>query len=149
MPVIAAPTPTRVRPSHAPAATVLERPRVLLVEDDRVTAELLRYIMADEGWDVDVFHTGSDALRAIRSSPPPALVLTDLFVPQVGGFELVRAVRAAAGWDAVPLVVLTAHWSRVCEDDALRAGADAAYGKPFDPDDLLDAVRPLVERGRA
>lgn len=125
-----------------------EHRRVLVVEDDVVTAGLLRYILIEEGWEVDVVHSGSEALRAIRSTPPPALVLTDLLVPQVGGFELVRAIRTAAGWDAVPLVVLTAHWSRTCESDALRAGADAAYGKPFDPDELVAAVRPLVERGR-
>lgn len=143
-------TPARtVLPDRAPAAALPEHRRVLVVEDDRVTADLLRYILAEEGWDVDVLHTGSDALRTIRSGPPPALVLTDLFVPQVGGFELVRAVRASIGWEAVPLVLLTAHWSGVCERDAFRAGADAVYGKPFDPDELLAALRPLVEHGRA
>lgn len=138
-------TPPDVARAGAPEP---ERRRVLVIEDDRVTADLLRYILAEEGWSVDVVHTGSEALRAIKSTPPPALVLTDLLVPQVGGFELVRAVRAAVGWEAVPLVVLTAQWSRTCEGDARRAGADAAYGKPFDPDELLAAVRPLVERGR-
>ena len=147
MPATIAPMTTTL-PGPLPAVATPEHPRVLVVEDDRVTAGLLRYILVEEGWEVDVVHTGSDALRAIRSSAPPALVLTDLLVPQVGGFELVRAVRTAAGWDAVPIVVLTAHWSRKCESDARRAGADAAYGKPFDPEELLDAVRPLVEHGR-
>lgn len=133
---------------RVPAAAVPQHRRILVVEDDRVTADLLRYILAEEGWDVDVFHTGSDALRIIRSGPPPALVLTDLFVPQVGGFELVRAVRTAIGWEEVPLVLLTAHWSGACERDAVRAGADAVYSKPFDPDELLAALRPLVEHGR-
>lgn len=148
MPASVAPVPI-TRPGAArDGVPQPERRRVLVVEDDVVTADLLRYILTEEGWAVDVVHTGSEALRALKSTPPPALVLTDLLVPQVGGFELVRAVRAAVGWGAVPLVVLTAQWSRTCESDALRAGADAAYGKPFDPDELLAAVRPLVERGR-
>lgn len=140
----AAPTTTETRAAPAPPG----RARVLVVEDDRVTAGLLRYLLDEDGWEVHVVHTGSEALRVVHSTPPPALVLTDLMLPQVGGFELVRAVRAAPGWGHVPLVVLTAHWSRACEDDARRAGADAAYGKPFDPDLLLAAVRPLLEGGR-
>lgn len=136
-------------PAACERRTTTPRRRVLVVEDDRVTADLLRFVLAEEGWDVDVVHTGSDALRAVRSASPPALVLTDLLLPQVGGFELVRAVRATPGWGGVPLVVLTAHWSRVCEGDAVRAGADAACAKPFDPEELLAVVRPLIEGGRA
>ncbi len=145
---IATTTDTTALPVPSKPASGLIRRRVLVVEDDRVTAELLRYVLTEEGWRVHVASTGSEALRVMRSVSPPALVLTDLLVPQVGGFELVRAVRATPGWADVPVVLLTAHWSRACESDALRAGADAAYAKPFDPDELLAAVRRLVEHGR-
>jgi DNA-binding response OmpR family regulator len=121
------------------------RHKILVVEDDAKTAELLRVYLERDGYLVRVAVDGRDALDQIRRSAPD-LVLLDLMLPKVSGLDVCRVVRAERD---VPIIMVTA---RSTEDDTLLGldlGADDYIAKPFSPKEVVARVRTVLRRTRA
>jgi DNA-binding response OmpR family regulator len=119
------------------------RPTVLVVEDDPHTAEIVRLYLKRDGYDVIVAADGPQGLKLARERKP-ALVVLDLMLPGMDGYEICRSLRAEA--DSVPVIMLTA---RVEEDDRLAGldlGADDYVTKPFSPRELAARVRAVLRR---
>jgi two-component system, OmpR family, copper resistance phosphate regulon response regulator CusR len=121
--------------------------RLLIVEDDAPLASGLQRILEAEGHAVDVTPRGEDAVMA-ASHEKFDLVILDIGLPQMDGFEVLRRLRAGSGGGPMPVLVLTA---RDAVDDRVRGldlGADDYMVKPFAFAELLARVRALVRRGR-
>ena len=121
--------------------------RVLVVEDERDVAELLRYNLAKDGYDVVVAATGSDAVKQAHESHPD-VVLLDIMVPQLNGWEICRRLKQDAETRAIPVIMVT---GRVEEGDKVlgfEVGADDYVTKPFSPRELLARIRAVARRGR-
>ena len=117
-------------------------PTVLVVEDDLPLARLMEALLESAGYRVRCVTDGQSALDAVLSSRP-ALILLDLTLPQLDGWQVLERLQAAG--NAPPVVLLTGH-TRV-SGRAESAGAAAVILKPFDIDDLLATVeRLLAER---
>jgi len=122
--------------------------RVLVVEDERDVADLIRYNLTKEGYDVVVAPTGSDALKQAREVHPD-LVLLDIMVPQLNGWEVCRRLKADVETKNIPVIMVT---GRVEEGDKVlgfEMGADDYVTKPFSPRELLARIRAVARRGRA
>lgn len=116
--------------------------KILVVEDDAEIGQLLQQLLAGEGADVSVADAGREALRRFYTHRP-GLVLLDLMLPDMEGFEVCRQMRMMS--DA-PIIMLTALTS---EEDILRgfaAGADDYVTKPFSPQILLARIRAVLNR---
>ncbi|PYO51348.1 MAG: DNA-binding response regulator [Candidatus Rokuibacteriota bacterium] len=121
--------------------------RVLVVEDERDVADLIRYNLTKEGYDVVVAPTGSDALKQAREVHPD-LVLLDIMVPQLNGWEVCRRLKQDADTKNIPVIMVT---GRVEEGDKVlgfEMGADDYVTKPFSPRELLARIRAVARRGR-
>jgi DNA-binding response OmpR family regulator len=114
---------------------------VLVVEDDENISFLLTFMLEREGYRVKVARDGWAAKSYIERQPAPDLVLLDVMLPFVEGFELVHLVRATAGWEDTPIVMLTAKTQEQDVVRALDAGANDYVAKPFAPNELLARVR--------
>jgi len=124
--------------------------RVLVVEDEPGIAGFVRRGLLFEGFAVDVAADGRAALAAIRDDLPDIIVL-DIMLPGVDGFEITRRVRAAEAADgrpAVPILMLTARDAVPDRVTGLEVGADDYLVKPFAFDELLARVRALLRRSR-
>src|SRR5207249_9723749 len=88
------------------AAARQQQGRVLVVEDERDVADLIRYNLTKEGYDVVVAPTGSDALKQAREVHPD-LVLLDIMVPQLNGWEVCRRLKQDADTKNIPVIILT------------------------------------------
>jgi phosphate regulon transcriptional regulator PhoB len=121
--------------------------RVLVVEDERDVAELIRYNLTREGYDVVVAGSGGDAIKQAREVQPD-LVLLDIMVPHVNGWEVCRRLKQDAETRAIPVIMVT---GRVEEGDKVlgfEMGADDYVTKPFSPRELVARVRAVARRGR-
>lgn len=123
--------------------------RVLIVEDNEHAAYLLRKLLERAGYSVIVSPDGRDALAKLASLPPVDLVMLDLMLPYVSGYQVLIEARQNPNWRRVPIVVVTA---RTLEMDAVRAfetGADDFIRKPFSPEELVARVRRAIELRRS
>jgi two-component system alkaline phosphatase synthesis response regulator PhoP len=131
--------PGRVAPGSARLG------RVLVVEDEPDVAELLRYNLQKEGWDVLTVADGADALRRARETRPD-VVLLDIMVPQLNGWEVCRRLKQDPETLAVPVIMVT---GRVEEGDKVlgfELGADDYVTKPFSPRELIARIRAVLRR---
>lgn len=115
---------------------------IFVAEDDEHIAQLLRFMLERQGYHVVHAADGRAATAHIETAEQrPALVLLDMMLPYVDGFQLVRTVRARSGWEDVPILVLTAKTMERDIVRALDAGANDYVLKPFQPNELLARVR--------
>jgi CheY-like chemotaxis protein len=114
------------------------RRRVLIVEDDEDIRASLELALADAGWDVATAVNGRDGLRAALTGRPPDVVVLDLMMPVMHGWELTQMLRAHPALGRVPLVVTSAG------TDDRQVQADAVLHKPYSLDILLRLLDRLV-----
>ena len=120
--------------------------RILVVEDERKVANFIRQGLAEEGHTVEVAADGAAALDLLEG-PPYDLVVLDLMLPKVDGFEILKLARARRL--TTPVLVLTARDSVADKVRGLDLGADDYLTKPFSFDEFLARVRALLRRGAA
>ncbi|MBE3014627.1 response regulator transcription factor [Microbispora sp. NEAU-D428] len=118
--------------------------RVLLVEDERRLAELVKSGLADEGFAVDIACDGTEGLWMATENSYDAIVL-DVMLPRLNGYAVCRRLREAGDW--TPIMMLTAKDGEYDEAEALDTGADDFLSKPFSYVVLLARLRALVRRG--
>jgi DNA-binding response OmpR family regulator len=131
---------------QAPKAT---QERVLIVEDNEHAAYLLRTLLERAGYAVVVSPDGRDALAKLGSMDPVDVVILDLMLPYVSGYQVLIEARQNRKWRRVPIVVVT---GRTLEMDAVRAletGANDFVRKPFLPEELIARVRRAIELQRS
>lgn len=114
---------------------------VLVVEDDDHIAKVLTFMLERQGYRVTHAADGRAASEHVASQGAPDLVLLDVMLPYVDGFDIVRQIRANEAWSGVPIVMLTAKNTEQDTVRALDAGANDFVVKPFQPNELLARVR--------
>ena len=122
--------------------------RVLVVEDSPTQARLLRLILEAEGLTVDVVGDGPAALTRLAADPVD-LVVSDVLMPGLTGFELCRAIKTDPALCAIPVVLVTTLREPQEIVQALEVGADSFIRKPFEPDALVARLRSLIAQGES
>lgn len=121
------------------------QPSVLVVEDDVHIAHVLVFMLEHQGWRVTHAADGRAAVEHVLSQSAPDLVLLDVMLPYVDGFEILDLIRAQAGWHATPVLMLTAKNTERDTVRALDAGASDFIIKPFQPQELLARLRRYLD----
>jgi CheY-like chemotaxis protein len=124
--------------------SISEAARLLVVEDNRDTALLLRDLLVAEGYEVESVPTGESALEALERTPEMDLVVLDLMLPGMSGYEVIERMRARPQLAVTPILVLSALSSPSARIRGLRDGADDYMTKPFLPEELVARTRTLV-----
>jgi two-component system, OmpR family, response regulator MtrA len=119
--------------------------RILSVEDDERIRTAVKLALEDEGWSVEEADTGEEALNAFQRQPAD-VVLIDIMLPGIDGFDVCRAIRRSSD---VPIVMVTARADTHDVVAGLEAGADDYLTKPFAPKELSARIRALLRRARA
>ena len=116
--------------------------KILIIEDEEGIVHLLNLYLKDAGYDVVVARDGADGL-ALHAREHPDLVLLDIMLPALDGFEVCRRIRA---WSKTPILMLTARGSEDDRIQGLDLGADDYLVKPFSPRELVSRVRAILRR---
>lgn len=119
------------------------RRMILVVEDEDNIAIALDYLLSREGYAHDRIASGGGALARIRATHPD-LVLLDVMLPEVSGYEICQAVRLDADLRDVKILMMTARGSAIERRKGLALGADGFITKPFELKELRDEVRRLL-----
>jgi CheY-like chemotaxis protein len=119
--------------------------RLLVVDDDNDTREMLRFILEQEGADVRVAASVSEAFESYRNSPPN-LIVADIGMPEQNGYALISMIRDADEKQGrkTPAIALTAYTSPADEKAALKAGFQKYMSKPFEPATVIETIRELA-----
>jgi two-component system phosphate regulon response regulator PhoB len=118
---------------------------ILIVDDEPDLASLLQFNLEEAGYQTQVVHSGAAALAAaVRRTP--ALVLLDVMLPDISGYEVCRLLRSGSSTSAVPLVMLTARGDEAERVQGLEAGADDYVTKPFNVREMVLRVKAVLRR---
>ncbi|HUV45017.1 MAG TPA: response regulator transcription factor [Dehalococcoidales bacterium] len=120
-------------------------PKILVVDDEPNIIELARLYLEREGYQVEGVSTGQDALSK-QSTGHPDLIVLDLMLPDIDGFEVCRQLRAKSD---IPILMLTARKDDVDKIVGLELGADDYFTKPFNPRELVARVKAILRRYQA
>jgi DNA-binding response OmpR family regulator len=117
---------------------------ILVVDDEMYIVNILDFTLATEGLRVITAANGEEALREAVENPPD-LVILDVMMPKIDGFEVCRALKAKDETKDIPVILLTAKDRDSDREKGREAGADLYVTKPFSPTRLLEDVRALLQ----
>lgn len=120
---------------------------IAIVEDERDIAELVSVNLQKAGFKTESFFDGRSFFRAIEKSHPDLVVL-DLMLPDLDGYEIIKIVRRDERWSDIPIVVLTARVQEMEKILGLELGADDYVTKPFSPKELVARIKAVLRRGK-
>lgn len=116
---------------------------ILVVDDLSDNSFLLQTVLENEGYKVEVANSGQSALDKIAAHPPE-LVLLDVMMPEMNGFEVTRQIRRNPRLPFIPILLVTGY-SRLMPAEGFDAGADGFIRKPIDFDNLLHQVKAILQ----
>ncbi len=120
-------------------------PKILLVEDNEMNRDILSRRLIRRGYEVAIATDGQEGLD-LAGSCSPDLILMDMSLPIMDGWETTRRIRAQASTAAIPVIALTAHAMSGDREEALKAGCDDYDTKPIEFDRLLEKIAIQLER---
>ncbi|WP_168015607.1 response regulator transcription factor [Halomonas salinarum] len=118
--------------------------KVLVVDDEPNILLSLEFLMQQAGFEVITVEDGESALSRIAEAPPD-LVLLDISLPGISGFDVLERLRADTATSRLPIIMLTAHGREVEREKGLALGADDYITKPFSTQALVDKVKVLLD----
>lgn len=113
--------------------------KVLVVEDDFSTAELIKFTLGTKDISVEIAGDGGEALKKVRTNTPDVIVL-DIMLPTMDGFQVCELIKHNVMWQSIPIIMLSAKVQREDISNGLEKGADEYMTKPFDPNKLTERV---------
>ena len=119
----------------------------MVVDDSLTVRKVTQRLLEREGYHVLLAKDGVDALEQLQSTCPD-MILVDIEMPRMDGFDLTRNVRGDAATTSLPIIMITSRTADKHRNFALGLGVDAYFGKPFQEDALLAAIEGLLESGR-
>jgi DNA-binding response OmpR family regulator len=117
--------------------------RVLVVDDEPNIVMSLEFLMKRAGFEVEVARNGREALAALEGTPPDLLLL-DVMMPELDGYEVCERVRQRPEWNATKIIMLTARGRDAERQRGLALGADRYVTKPFSTRELVEQAKQLL-----
>ena len=116
---------------------------ILIVDDELSILVPLQFLMEKEGYQPKIAQSGKEAIEKIELHQP-ALILLDIMLPDLDGYEIYHMIRQRREWDAIRIIFLTAKNRETDMAKGLAMGADAYITKPFSNSDLLEQIKQLI-----
>ena len=115
--------------------------RILLVDDSRVNRILAKKLLEKAGYEVITAKDGEDAVQIFEHGPRPDLILMDISLPKIDGFEVTRRLKKQESFKDIPIIALTAHAMKGDREKAFAAGCDGYIPKPISVRELPDQIQ--------
>jgi two-component system chemotaxis response regulator CheY len=122
-------------------------PDVLVVDDSAAIRKILQRVLRQTGMAINTIHeagNGEEALAVLKGHPV-ALILSDINMPKMDGFQLLAALKSSAEWRRIPVVMITTEGSEAKVSEAVKLGAAGYLRKPFTADQIKEKLTGLIE----
>jgi two-component system chemotaxis response regulator CheY len=120
---------------------------ILIVDDSATILMSMEAILGRGGFTVAKAASGEEAFSKLQAGAKPAMIITDIHMGQMSGIELIKKVRALAGFQFTPILVVTTESQQSKRDEARAAKATGWLVKPVQPDDLMKVVKQILPKG--
>jgi CheY-like chemotaxis protein len=117
--------------------------RILVVEDDAQNSYLIGFILEKSGYEVVAAVDGEQAVAAVEAQRPD-LILMDMLLPKMNGYEATRAIKARPDSASIPIIALTAYSMKGDREKILEAGCDGYISKPIDPETFVSQMEEFL-----
>lgn len=124
---------------------MVDKKRIAVVEDETAISKLIAYVLLNAGFTVETHADGGEALNAIIGNPP-ALIVLDLMLPTMSGFEILTHLKQNESLKRIPVVVLTCRGQDEDKEKAFKLGVQEYMTKPFSPTGLVSVITAVVSR---
>lgn len=131
---------------HSKCGDYMSKPLVLLIDDERAYAEVIRDALESYGIEVRLAHNAMEALEVYQDKVPD-LILLDVMMPEIDGLTLLKWLREHSEKDKVPIHIVSAKAQDKDRDAALKAGADGFMAKPFTMEELKELIARTLSNG--
>ena len=121
--------------------------KILVVDDDKILRTVLQHTLKQEGYQVTIVNSGMDAIKSFESDTPD-IVISDVSMPEMDGFEFCRRLRSQPSGQLVPFIFLSARGDLADRIQGHSIGADDYLTKPFEIKELLAKIEALIEKSR-
>ena len=118
--------------------------KILIVDDSRTIRQQVGFTLTKEGFEVVEAEDGQDGLNKLQANADISMIVSDVNMPNMGGLEMVEAIRQIEQFKFLPIIMLTTESSGDKVDRAKKAGASGWLVKPFNPEQLVGAVKKLA-----
>jgi DNA-binding response OmpR family regulator len=122
------------------AATAERRRNILVIDDEPYIGRIIQLKLESSPYDVDVYQDGTTALDRLRTDEPVDLILLDIMMPSMNGFEVLAQLRQIPHRTSTPVIMLTGKGQSTDREQAASLGADDFLTKPFSPKKLLERI---------
>ena len=130
--------------THTPKAS---QPLILVVEDNPLMRLLLQDILQHSEYQVALAANAHKGLKFLHTScPTPQLIITDISMPSMDGYEFLQAVRAEKRWQSIPVIVISGQDAASVSEEQIQSMGVSYFAKPFEVPDLLEAVEQAISQ---
>ncbi|MFP4466196.1 MAG: response regulator transcription factor [Candidatus Goldiibacteriota bacterium] len=123
-----------------------EKTRVMVVDDEPDIVKIVQISLELANYEIIEAYSGEECLEKLEKDRPPELILLDIMMPGISGYEACKKIRGNDKYKEVKIVMLTAKGQKGDAEEGLKAGADDYIIKPFDPYELIEQVKEILER---
>lgn len=123
-----------------------EKILVMAVDDEPDIVKILKISLELANYEVLEAYSGEECLEKLAKGPKPALILLDIMMPGLSGYEVCEKIRKDTKYNGIKIVMLTAKGQKGDAEEGLKVGADDYIIKPFDPYELIEQVKEIMER---
>lgn len=122
----------------------LEKHQIFIIDDSKVQLILLEKVLQNEGFSVRAFEDGRNLLKSLKISRP-SLIISDIDMPSLSGFDLIEKAREVLGDSEIPFFMISSNGDVAVQEKAEKLGVEVFLQKPFKYNVLIDVVRKMVE----
>ena len=123
-----------------------EKSRILVVDDEPDIVKIVKIAMELANYEIIEAYSGEECLEKLAKGPLPNLVLLDIMMPGMSGYETCEKIRENKAYNGIKVVMLTAKGQKGDAEEGLKVGADDYIIKPFDPYELIEQVKEILDR---
>jgi two-component system phosphate regulon response regulator PhoB len=123
-----------------------EKTKIMVVDDEPDIVKIIKISLELANFEIIEAYNGEECLSKLQEGQKPALILLDIMMPEISGYEVCQKIKQTPEWKDIKVIMLTAKGQKGDAEEGLKSGADDYIIKPFDPYELIEQVKEILQK---